>query len=174
MERMSWKNFLEGLGVLALVASLLFVGFQLQQDRNLAAAQVIVNAQSATNELFVLISDNRDVWLRGLKGEELSAVDEIAFRAVAVAVYQRNLGFYQRLGLLGFGTPENVARRYAFDLYQYPSLRRIFMQEEQLNVVWNRYFNTKSGNRFIAKVMEYLVELDEAPPELPDKTFFPY
>ena len=58
MERMSWKNFLEGLGVLALVASLLFVGFQLQQDRNLAAAQVIVNAQSATNELFVLISDN--------------------------------------------------------------------------------------------------------------------
>ena len=174
MERVSWKNLVEGLGLLALVASLLFVGFQLRQDRELAAAQVIVEGQSALNDLLMSISDNRDVWLRGLKGEELSAADEVAFRAVSAAVYRRHLGLHQRLRLLGFGNPENIAQQYAFDLYQYPSLRRLFMQDEQISETRHRIFNTEPDLLFRAQVMEYLVELDEAAPEVPDKTFIPY
>lgn len=65
MERLSWKNLLEGLGIFALFASLLFVGYQLQQDRKLAAAQVIVAHDSNQIELSALISENRDIWLRG-------------------------------------------------------------------------------------------------------------
>ena len=85
MKRVNWKSFFEGLGIFALVASLLFVGYQLRQDRQLAAAQVIVSADAVVIEWLASLSDNRDVWLRGLKGEELSEVDEMAFRAVAVA-----------------------------------------------------------------------------------------
>lgn len=174
MGRMSWKNFLEGVGVLALVASLLFVGFQLQQDRDLATAQVIVDFDALRSELLTAISDNRNVWLSGLKGEELSPTDEIAFRAVAVAFYRKELGVYQRLQLLGYGTPDSVAEHYAFDLYQYPSLRRIFIEEGQLIDARHRYFNRVPNPGFRAKVTELLGELDNVPPEIPERTFFPY
>jgi hypothetical protein len=106
---MSWKNILEGLGVFALVASLLFVGFQLQQDRDLASAQVIVDSDAVRRELFALIVENREVWLRGLVGKELAPADEIAFQAIAAAHYQRHLGIYQRFELLGVSSPERVA-----------------------------------------------------------------
>ena len=174
MRRISWKNFLEGIGVLALVASLLFVGFQLQQDRDLAAAQVIVDDDAVRSELLTAISDNRTVWLRGLKGEELTPTDEIAFRAVAVALYHKHSGVYLRLQLLGYGTPESVAQQYAFDLYQYPSLRRIFIQEGQLIDARIRYFNRVPNPGFRAKVTELLGELDNVPPEIQERTFFPY
>ena len=174
MGSMSWKNFLEGIGVLALVASLLFVGFQLQQDRELATAQVIVDFDLLRSELLTAISDNRSVWLSGLKGEELSPTDEIAFRAVVVAHYRKHLGVYQRLQLLGYGTPDSVAQQYAFDLYQYPSLRRIFIQEGQLIAARHRYFNIVPNPGFRVKVTELLDELDNVPPEIPERTFFPY
>ena len=174
MGRISWKNFLEGIGVLALVASLLFVGFQLRQDRDLAAAQVIVDFDAVRSELLAAISDNRDVWLRGLKGEELTPTDEIAFQAVAVALYRQYLGVYERLQLLGYGTPETVTQQYAIYVYQYPSLRRIFIQEVQLNDARNLYFNRVHNPGFREKVMEHLGEFDIVPPELPERTFFPY
>ena len=174
MERVSGKNILEGLGVLALIASLLFVGFQLQQDRQLATAEVIASANAVTNEVLASIVGSRDVWLKGLKGEELSEIEEIEFRAVAAAVYRRRLSIYQRFPLLGYSAPVGMAQRHAIDLYQYPSLRRIFMQEEQLDDAQNLYFNGVPTQEFRVKVMESLVELDKAPPELPDKTYFLY
>ena len=85
MKSIGWKNILEVVGIIAIVASLLFVGYQLQQDRQLAAAQVIVAADANHMTLAALITENRTVWLSGLSGETLSAEDEIAFRAIAHA-----------------------------------------------------------------------------------------
>ena len=98
MGGIGWNKYIEVLGVLALVASLLFVGYQLQQDRQIAGAQVTTEAAAATYELLALMSDSRDIWLRGLKGEDLSEADEIAFKAIAVAVCRsRNLPRPRRL-----------------------------------------------------------------------------
>ena len=173
IERIGWKNILEGLGVLALVASLMFVGFQLQQDRNLAAAQVIVNADAVRNELLALIVENREVWLRGLEGEELATADEIAFQAIAAAHFHRYLGISQRFELLGVSGHERVAERYAFSIHQFPPLRQLFMQESLLLESRNQYFN-RGGFSYREQVIEHLDELDRSPPELQDKTVYPY
>ena len=174
MERVNWKDLLERFGVLALVASIVFVGFQLRQDRLLAAAQVFVESDASAFELSGLISEHRDVWLRGLKEEELSDVDEIAFRAIAYAVYRRHNGIYQRVGLLGTGSPDDRARQYALYLYQYPSLRRVFLEEARIDQTRHRFYNTKPADDFDGEVMNILVELDEEAPEFIDKTYMPY
>ena len=174
MVRMGWKEYIEGLGVLALVASLLFVGYQLQQDRKIAGAQVTAESTAAAYEMFALMSDSRDIWLRGLKGEDLSEVDEIAFRAIAAAIYTRHFYYYQTQNLLKYGSSDLVVQQYAFDLYQYPVLRQMFNQESDLIVARNRMFNRPVSRGFRARVKERLEELDRASPELPEKSYFPY
>lgn len=174
MVGIGWKEYIEGLGVLALVASLLFVGYQLQQDRQIAGAQVTAESTAAAYELFALMSDNRDIWLRGLKGEDLSEADEIAFKAIAFAIYTRHFYYYQTRNLLRYGSADLVVQQYAFDLYQYPVLRRIFNQEGDLIDARNRIFDRPVNRGFRARVKERLEELDRASPELPEESYFPY
>ncbi len=174
MSSIGWKNYVEGLGVFALVASLLFVGYQLQQDRQIAGAQVTAEATAATYELFALISDSRDIWLRGLMGEDLSEADEIAFKAIAIAIYTRHFYYYQTRNLLKYGSADLVVQQYAFDLYQYPVLRRIYVQEGNLIDARNRIFGRPVNRGFRARVKERLDELDRASPEIPDRSYIPY
>ncbi|MDJ0750574.1 MAG: hypothetical protein QNJ11_13900 [Woeseiaceae bacterium] len=174
MVGIGWKEYIEGLGVLALVASLLFVGYQLQQDRKIAGAQVTAESAAAAYEMFALMSDSRDIWLRGLKGEDLSEADEIAFKAIAIAIYTRHFYYYQTRNLLQYGSADLVVQQYAFDLYQYPALRRVFNQEGDLIDTRNRVFDRPVNRGFRAKVKERLAELDRASPELPERSYFPY
>ena len=174
MDSAKLNDWMQVIGIFALVASLIFVGLQMRQDRRLAAAQVIVAADSVQMDFAALISENRDVWDRGLKGEKLPAADEMAFRAVARGHFQRHLGVYQRLGLLGLGSGEIMVQAYAFDLFQYPSLRNTFMQVHEYNSVRARYFDNRGAVMFAHKVVEALEKMDESPPELLEKTYFPF
>lgn len=174
MARISWKGYVEGIGVLVLVASLLFVGYQLQQDRKIAGAQVTAESTAAAYELFAMMSDNRDVWLRGLKGEDLSEADNITFRSVALAIYTRHFYYYQTRNLLQQGSADLIVQQYAFDLYQYPELRRVFHEEGGLIDIRNQVFDRPANRGFRARVEERLAELDRAAPELPERSYFPY
>lgn len=110
-----------------------------------------------------------------VRGEELSAVHDISFRAVAEAHYQKHFGVYQRMPLLGFGSfTDSQAADYAFDLYQYPGLRRIYVQKAQLDKVQRRYLSATRPGYFVAKVDEFLAELDKAEPDVDSRTFFPF
>jgi hypothetical protein len=174
-KSIGWKEIVEALGVLALVASLVFVGYQLQQDRKLAATQVVVENNSATFDLFATMSDNRDIWHRGLQGKELSNEDQVAFKAIASAIYQRHLNKYMVQGLLDFKDQQDlVVQQYAFDLFLYPSLRYWFVQEGQLVNARNDFFDRPTSRGFRARVAEALEQLDEAAQEFPEKTGFPY
>jgi len=174
MKSVNWTDYLEKLGLLALIASIIFVGLQLRQDRHLASAQVIAESDARVSELATLVSENRDVWLKGMKGEDLSEVEDMVFRAVAEAVYRRHLGMYYRMRLLGTAEPDDMVRRYAFRLYQYPNLRRVFSDQARIGDASRRYFNTAEPDGFDEKVSEILTELDKAVPDLPDRTFIPF
>lgn len=39
----NWRNLIEFIGIFALIASLVFVGFQLQQDQRISEAQTYVD-----------------------------------------------------------------------------------------------------------------------------------
>jgi hypothetical protein len=178
MKPLSWKPLVELVGIAAIVASLVFVGYQLQQDRRLAAAQVIVAADAVTLELSSLIGENREVWLNGLNGEELSDVEEVMFQIVAEAHFRKHLGVFQRVQLLGFGTAESVAAAYAFDLYRYPQLRQLYVQRRQQSRSIYSYVDASSVAglliSFGARVDEKLLEFDSKKPDNIEDSLFPF
>ena len=174
MKRIEAKTILEGLGIIALVASLLFVGYQLQQDRELAAAQVIVTHDANQLELIALITENKEVWLKGLSGATLSATDDITFRALAEAHLRKHSGMHQRMPLLGFDSRMSVAAQYAYDLYQYPRLREIYVERKIRNDRRRESLGVQGSSVFVRQVDELLADLDRAGPEIEDRTFFPF
>ena len=180
MKQPSWKLLVEFVGMGAIVASLIFVGYQLQQDRRLAAAQVIVAADTVILELSSLISENRDVWLKGLSGEELTDVEEIVFQIVAESHYRRHSGVFQRVQLLGFGAAEGTVVAYALDLYRYPPLRRLYEQRRQQSITIGSYIDSSPGGAqgsltsFGVMVNERLREFDAYEPDAKENLLFPF
>ena len=58
MNKISWKEVVEFVGIAAIVASLVFVGLQLQQDRELAYAEATTSVTGSAAELDQLEPQN--------------------------------------------------------------------------------------------------------------------
>lgn len=78
MKFEQWNEIAELVGTDAVVASLIFVGLQLQQtqqqlqqDQKIATAEMNSSYVANLIESNNAIADNIDVWLRGNAGEEL-------------------------------------------------------------------------------------------------------
>ena len=124
--RTNWKDIAELIGIVAIVLTLGFVGFQLQQDRDIAVAQLITDAEIKQIELSNLISSNSSLWARGLQGEELTTEEEVIFESIVHTVMVKYNSMTQRAdrGLLNMsGT---VSRQFALHIHANPGLRRVW------------------------------------------------
>ena len=54
----------------------------MRQDRDLAAAESAASRSGTVLGLTEMISDNRELWVSALNGEELSAADLATFQAM--------------------------------------------------------------------------------------------
>ena len=79
MARIRWKEQLEIIGMIAIVASLVFVGLQLQQDRHLIRAELGAHSQdfSATIDLALGEPDVSSAWAKMLERPEDLSVEEM-------------------------------------------------------------------------------------------------
>lgn len=127
MTREHWKDLLEAIGFLTLISSLIFVGLQIKQDHTIARAEVASNFNATMIEYAHVINSNRDVWLRGLEGAELSLPDQVAFETVAFIVWQKFFGLYSISKSLYEGTGTRSARQFASELFIFPGLRQYFI-----------------------------------------------
>ena len=127
MSREQWRNLLEAIGFLALIASLIFVGLQIRQDHTIALAQNAADFDDTMIEYARVINANRDVWIQGLEGAELSTQDQVTFESVAFAVWQKFTGLYRRDRLLNQGNGMLAARQLAGELFIYPRLRQYIL-----------------------------------------------
>jgi len=123
-NRFDWKTVAELVGIAAIVASLIFVGLQLRQDRQFALAEDAANFDDTMIEYASVIRENREVWLRGLDGAELSQEDQVVFESVAFAVWQKFSGIYRQSRFLYQTSGIMAARQLAGELYVYPGLRQ--------------------------------------------------
>lgn len=79
MSSVSWKDIAEFVGIVAIVASLLFVGLELQQDRQLTRAQLGSNANEFMAEVDLGMSnpDVARVWAKMLESPQDLSVAEM-------------------------------------------------------------------------------------------------
>jgi hypothetical protein len=91
MNRTYWKDIAELVGIAAIVASLIFVGLQMRQDRTIAESESYIDAASQITELNQLISDNKDIWVKGLDGDELTAEEQSVYQGMWWALWVRKI-----------------------------------------------------------------------------------
>ncbi len=127
MSREQRRDLLEAVGFIALIASLIFVGLQIRQDHTIAQAQNAADFDDTMIEYAGMINANREVWVNGLTGAELTTLDQVTFEAVAFAVWQKFNGIYRRNKLLNEGNTMGVARQMASELFIHPGLRKYIL-----------------------------------------------
>ena len=166
----NWKDTVELVGIAAIVISLVFVGIQLQQDRDLAQVSSFGSTAESANALSELVQGNSEVWVRGLNGEELTDAEWAVFMSVIRAVESRYMNFIIRWQASGDDRfdPEIHARIYAYYVYMYPGLRRI--SEDEIKFGQHRsatFGQPANGVPLYEMASPYLKQLDEAAPEIP-------
>ena len=124
MNKSNWKDIAELVGIAAIVASLIFVGLQLRQDRQFALAENAADFDDTMIDYASVIRENRDIWIRGLEGTELSTEDQVVFESVAFAVWQKFNGIYRQSRFLYNSSGVLAARQLAGELHTYPGLRK--------------------------------------------------
>ena len=123
MKNTDWKTVAELIGIAAIVASLIFVGLQLRQDQEIAVSQIYADLDDTRIEWARLVNENNDVWIRGLRGDDLDEREFLQFESVASAWYHMGNGRYIRSRRISLTSPENVAERTAYFLYGNDGLR---------------------------------------------------
>jgi hypothetical protein len=165
---MDWKGTAELVGLAAIVASLIFVGLQMRQDQEIAEAQAYADASAVLTELNQFIENNKEVWIKGLDGAELSLEDNFTFRALCRANYLRKIAHWERAKRLDAGNPDLIAQSFAYDIYVYPGLRRYFDEViESFEEQRSAFGRTRSDDSFLSAVEASLAELDRNPPPPP-------
>ncbi len=130
------------LGIIIGLPSLIFVGFQLRQDREIALAESLTAAEASFTSIDALISDHVVVWLKGRKNEELSEAETLIMSRLVSTLYRRaryTAEMRRKLGTPGTG----AIRDLAIELYENQGARRIW---ETLSENEIAYFETMAPN----------------------------
>ena len=168
MKHNDWKSTAELVGIAAIVASLIFVGLQMRLEADIAEVQAYTESAALTTSQTEILAEYRDLWIRGLNGEELDPVEQSTFASLAWAVYQRQVSVWQRRVRLDAGNPNTWVDRFAYQIYIYPGLRRYWDQ-----LLLNRsgmldaLGHNESTTSFPASVQRALAILDERQPPIP-------
>ena len=127
-----WKDLIDVIGFVAIVASLVFVGMELRQSRaiaigdgNLSNAEVWIETNNAINA-------NSAVWISGNKGETLSDQDTVIFnnlvRNKAIHAFME----HARLNQLEFDeAAESINAQFSIFLFENPGARQVWLQQEE-------------------------------------------
>ena len=173
MDSAKLNDWMQVVGIFALVASLLFVGLQMNQSQNIAIVETYGDISESSRHLTNLVENNSDLWRRGLDGEELSQSDQILFAAMAESIESHFLGLFIRYGYVGPRTQDYAVRNYAYALYVHPGLRRLnATKSNQLKARETAYGLPTDADTFQSSIDDYLTRLDEGSPIIPkDKLY---
>ena len=73
------RDWLELVGIVAVVASLVFVGIEIRQSARAALEDSFVGDLDTIIGVEELVVEHADVWLRGCRGEDLSEMDQMQY-----------------------------------------------------------------------------------------------
>jgi hypothetical protein len=121
MKTKNWKDIAELVGIAAIVASLVFVGQEIQQSREIARLEwtgVLAAEQVALDSL---LSSEAEVWRKGCAGSELSPTEQTVFTRLFSSFHHFAFARWVRgnVGLTG-ANPLFVSKEYAKNIHRYP------------------------------------------------------
>jgi len=124
MKSVSWKSMIEFAGIAAIVASLIFVGLQLQQERRVASIEAGFNLVESFYEQQNGKIGNAAIWAKGNAGEEqLGPAEAVIYDALIRKQFGH--AYWSSHAMKQLGNEHNVdIHDFAGFLYRNPGARR--------------------------------------------------
>ena len=158
MKKTDWKSTAELIGIAAIVASLIFVGYQLRQELAIARSDVWSERNLIRAELASLVTEDSEVWVKGLQGADLTDAEKARFSAIShLLFYKQSTHFLQRDTGISPGTPEGLAMQLVDMLESYPGLKANWLD----HVSYHRARNSLSPFHLEVERLYALVESGE-------------
>jgi len=154
--------------MVAIVASLVFVGLQLRQSDQIASAEIEAAYGMMSIEIAALISDHSDVWVRGDAQEKLNDADAAVFENLVFAMNDANFtAFQQVMQIRGEEDALNYLHDFSGFLYRHPGVRQVWIEreadlEEYRVALSSDNFNGPS--LYVDTILNDLQELDRIQP----------
>ena len=133
MDRLNWRAVAELMGISAIVASLIFVGVQLRQDREVALVGIGQAGSSTTAEIRVAVAENADVWAKSNNGESLTDAEKLVMENLIESWFRQSVTDALERRRIGEEGGLSTAI-FAMMLYKNPGARQIWMQLRDDNV----------------------------------------
>ena len=155
-------DWIQIVGLFAVVASLVFVGYEVRISGQDAVSSTLL----ADNEVIVavesLVIDNADTWLRGCRGDELAPTEQLIFtriyQAYAFTNFLRWMGDVRGVGA---GREDISIDNMAMLLYRSPGLHREWERHREWRAHMPDQIDFQRWRaRVDARLAEYPVPID--------------
>jgi hypothetical protein len=151
MANSNWKDVAEIVGMTAIVASLIFVGFQMRQDRQIAEAQIFSHYGESHTVWVGLVTSNMDTWIAGLDGSELNGSENARFEAMALAYNVHQRSKYLRSTRLAGNAGFNIMDTANF-IHQHKGLMAWYAKHRDYLARRDIYMETRNTGSFSDKL----------------------
>jgi hypothetical protein len=127
MNSAKLHDWLQLVGMAAIVLSLIFVGLQLRQSEHAALVDLTESSVTRGVEMSTLMSENADVWLRACADEELSSPERIIANNIYFRYFQGNFNSWIRYETTGVGPLDSsfLIDAFAANIHRYPGFRKM-------------------------------------------------
>ena len=166
MKLIDWRAIAESIGILAIVASLIFVGLQLQQDRIVASSQVNMATLETIVAIDTAMSEHAGVWVKARNMQDLSETEvQIVDRIVHMAM---NKAFFEALATVrirrggsavDFEKAPGPVMAFAIMLHENPGARKIWAERAKISEEAYEKIGYSGTSAFNEVVHDYLLLL---------------
>ena len=125
MSREQLQDWVQIVGILAVVGSLVFVGLQIRQATETRDFEGALTAQESSVDWLVMLAEHGDIWPRGCAGEHLNPEERYVFRKLARAFLHSEFWAWLRGDVIGKESIVNDAvNTLALNIHSFKGLRQ--------------------------------------------------
>ena len=128
-RKLNWTAILEIVGIFSIVGSLIFVGLQMKQDREIAAGDATLLVVSERQIWAELMAENGSIWIKGNSGADLTAEESLTYSSLASVQEMRHFsGWFRNQQTPGGNPPESFAYEWAHECSENPGLMKFWRE----------------------------------------------
>ena len=159
-----FNEIAELIGMVAIVASLIFVGLQLKQAGDIAQNELSLGIYTASIEINNEMNEHADIWVSGSRGDDLGEAEAVIFQGLMQNL--NNQAFFARSMRLQLGGDEKLSveiHNFARVLHDNPGARKAWMDYQSAYQPYRDLkqvpFETESFSDQVREALELMDEL---------------
>jgi len=159
LKPINWKDTAELIGLGAIFASLVFVGLQLRQDREVAVGQIYQSSLQAMIELDSTMAEHAEVWAKAHNGSDLTDAETVVLNRL-INMWRLRAFFESQSGsAIDDSDWSGPVHRFAIILHENPTAKELFIESAQRD---EHYFGQLNKDEKVLQFhREVLASLDK-------------